>query len=73
MKARLVFPAELTNPYNYSVVRFFKNAEMFDKMGQVDWNKYKKANPAAFANVEGLRTEVHTELLRKVVSLEEEK
>jgi hypothetical protein len=31
-----------------------------------------KANPNAFTNVGKLRTEVHTELLNKVVSLEAE-
>lgn len=69
---RLLFPAESNNPYNYAIARSFKDAEMFDKMSQTDWNKYKKMYPAAFANVEGLRTEVHTEIDHRVVHLDEE-
>jgi hypothetical protein len=45
---------------------------MFDKQDKIDFDKYMKANPNAFTNADKLRTEVHTELLNKVLSLEEE-
>jgi len=66
---RLMFPADANSPYNYIIFRFFDKAAMMDKMDQADFTKYNKANPAAFTNAGTLRTEVHTELLTKVVSL----
>src|SRR5215510_5919948 len=71
--SRLVFPAEANYPYNYAIFRFFDNAGMFDKADNANWDKYMKANPNAFSNPAKLRTEVHTELLSKVLSLEETK
>lgn len=68
--SRLMFPAEANNPYNYAIFRFFDNAAMFDKGDKINWDKYMKANPLAFSNAGKLRTEVHTELLTKVASLE---
>jgi hypothetical protein len=70
--SRLMFPADANSPYNYAIFRFFDNAAMFDKGDKINWDKYMKANPLAFSNAGKLRTEVHTELLTKVASLEAE-
>jgi hypothetical protein len=70
--SRLLFPADVNYPYNYAIFRFFDNPKMFDKQDNIDFNKYSKANPNAFTNAPKLRTEVRTELLQKVVSLEKE-
>ena len=70
--SRLLFPADANGPYNYAIFRFFDKPSMLDKIDNANWNKYMQANPGAFSNAGKLRTEVHTELLTKVVSLEEE-
>jgi len=69
---RLMFPADANSPYNYIIFRFFDKAAMMDKQDKADWNKYNTANPAAFTSAGTLRTEVHTELLTKVVSLKDD-
>src|SRR5204863_1423198 len=60
---RLMFPADVSTPYNYVIFRFYDNAAMLDKGDKADWNKYNTANPAAFSNPGTLRTEMRTELL----------
>jgi len=70
--AGLLFPADANYPYNYEIFRFYDDGKMFDKQDKIDFDKYMKANPNAFTNAGKLRTEVHTELLNKVVSLEAE-
>jgi len=70
--SRLLFPADASYPYNYAIFRFYNDGKMFDKQDNINFDKYMKANPNAFTNAGKLRTEVHTELLNKVVSLEEE-
>lgn len=67
---KLVFPAESGNRSDYAIARVFKDAEMIDKLNQIDWSKYQKANPAAFSNTDALRNEVHTEIDHKVLDLE---
>ena len=70
--SRLLFPADANYPYNYAIFRFYDDAKMFDKQDKIDFDKYMKANPNAFTNAGKLRTEVHTELLNKIISLEQE-
>jgi hypothetical protein len=70
--SRLLFPSDAKYPYNYAIFRFYDDAKMFDMQDKIDFNKYMKANPTAFSNAGKLRTEVHTELLNKVISLEAE-
>ena len=53
------------------IFRFFDQGSMLDKLNETDWNKYMKADPAAFNTAGTLRTEVHTELLTKVASLDD--
>jgi len=70
--SRLMFPSDANSSYNYAIFRFYDNGAMMDKQDKADWNKYSKANPLAFSNAGTLRTEVHTELLTRVASLQEE-
>jgi hypothetical protein len=67
---RLVFPSESDYPYNYAIARVFKDPEMFDRLNQVDINKYQKANAEAFTNTRDLRTEVRTEIYHNVLDLD---
>ncbi len=70
--SRLMFPSGANVLHDYSIFRFYNDPGMFDRQDKVNWEKYSTANPAAFSKAKALRTEVRSELLRKVRSLETE-
>lgn len=70
--SRLIFPSQKNYPFNYTVLSFYDNTKMMDKMDTVDWSKYEKMNPGIFKKAGELRDEVNTILLKKVVGLDED-
>jgi hypothetical protein len=69
--SRLIYPNDISFPYDYSVFRFFEDESMYSKQRQIDWQNYIQKKQGAFVNAGALRIEVHSELWSLVAFLDD--